>query len=414
MNQEVKTLKLQDLVLWTENPRDSIDAKAKDQDIVDQAIADKRSKWSLRKLANEMGGHYDFSELPTVVYHGKKPVVYDGNRRVILGKLRHGMVSVNSGSTFSLPDIPAEIPCNVCSEEVALENISRKHIDSGSWDPLERDIFLHKFMHQPKTPFLVLDEKTGLISSNPHLNKGFVKDEIFDPERLKLMGFEIKNDDLYSVHDKEQSKEVLLDISQKVKSGDITTRKNRFKVIEVLNPRLQEVVAENKKKKPRLSKMKLDIGKKTVVTKRKTRRTPKQDSELFGGALYLKIGDVSNLYRDICDLYEFYLLKKSTLSPSFPSLIRMSLRLLCETAAKDSGKKLKDYVEGHFDGAKATLSQDIKTTLANQNVTKDSITQLLQTGAHNYQSSSNIDQTIAVSIIVGAITTNSHGKEDKK
>lgn len=84
MGQEVTPLKLEDLVLWTENPRDPIDAAATDQDIVDRALKDKRSKWKLPKLAKEMGNHYDYSELPTVVYHGKKPVVYDGNRRIFL------------------------------------------------------------------------------------------------------------------------------------------------------------------------------------------------------------------------------------------------------------------------------------------------------------------------------------------
>ncbi len=411
MSQDIKTIKLKDLVLWTENPRDSIDPSAKDQDIVDRALEDKRSKWSLPKLAKEMGGHYDFSEIPTVVYHGKKPVVYDGNRRVILGKLRHGLVSQPSGSKFPIAEIPEEIPCNVCDEETALDNISRKHIDSGSWDPLERDIFLHKFRNESKSPFLILDEQTGLISANPHLNKGFVKDEILDPERLKKIGFEIKGDSLYSSHKKKESEAILSDISQKVKNGEITTRKNRFKVFEVLNPALQETVADNLKNKRPISKLKLDINKgKKILLQRQSPRTKNKKEELFGGKLFLKIGDTSNLYRDICDLYEFYVSKKGNLSPTFPSVIRMSLRLLCETAATDKGKKLSNYVDGHFDAAKNTLNQGIKTLLANQNVTKASIVQLLQTGAHNYKDSSNIDQTLAISIIVGAILTISHGK----
>ena len=95
MGQEVLTLKLRDLVLWTENPRDPVDGTATDQDIVDRALSDKLSKWNLPRLAKEMGRHYDFSELPTVVFHGKKPVVYDGNRRMVLGKIKHGLVSVD-------------------------------------------------------------------------------------------------------------------------------------------------------------------------------------------------------------------------------------------------------------------------------------------------------------------------------
>lgn len=122
------------------------------------------------------------------------------------------------------------------------------------------------------------------------------------------------------------------------------------------------------------------------------------------------MGDVSNLYRDIVDLYDFYIAKQHELSQSFPGLIRMSLRLLCETASKESKKKIEDYLKDNFDEAKKTLDQDIKTTLSGQNVSKETIMQLLHTGAHNYQSTSNVEQTIAVSIAVGAILTVTYGK----
>ena len=94
MNQQIKEIDINDLVLWTENPRDPIDKNATDQEVVDHAIDDNMSKWNLSKLAKEMRGYYDFSELPTVVYHGDKPIVYDGNRRMILAKIKHGLVNV--------------------------------------------------------------------------------------------------------------------------------------------------------------------------------------------------------------------------------------------------------------------------------------------------------------------------------
>lgn len=153
MNQQVKYINIKDLVLWTENPRDPIDENASDQDIVNRALEDVNLKWTLAKLANEMGEYYDFSELPTVVYHNDKPVVYDGNRRMILGKIKHKLVSVQGGDVNIIPDFPIEIPCNVCVKEIALKNVYRKHSDSGSWHPLERDMFLHKFMGEKKAPF---------------------------------------------------------------------------------------------------------------------------------------------------------------------------------------------------------------------------------------------------------------------
>lgn len=66
MEQEIKYINIKDLVLWTENPRDPIDKDASDQDIVNRAFKDSLKKWTLEKLIEEMGEHYDFSELPRV------------------------------------------------------------------------------------------------------------------------------------------------------------------------------------------------------------------------------------------------------------------------------------------------------------------------------------------------------------
>lgn len=411
MDQEVKYINIKELVLWTENPRDPIDENATDQDIVDRAIDDSSGKWTLKKLAKEMGGYYDFSELPTVVYHGNKPVVYDGNRRIILGKIKHRLVTIPNESNIQIPDFPVEIPCNVCMEDIALKNVYRKHSDTGSWQPLERDIFLYKFMKKEKSPFLILDETTGIISKNPHLNHRFVKDEIFKEEILKSMGFFFKDGVLYSVHNNQEGYSILSDISQKIKAKDITTRTNRGKVIEVLEPSSQQLIDQNEKNKTHISRITFADSKKQQA-KPQTRRTPKRPAELFGGKLYLQMGAVSDLYRDIVDLFHFYNEEKDKLSQAFPSLIRMALRLLCETASKDKDASLDTYLSENFPKAKKTFDQDVKTTLSNQNVTEKSIIQLLHTGAHSYESSSNIEQTIALSIVIGAIITITHGKDE--
>jgi hypothetical protein len=411
MDQEVKYIKIKNLVLWTENPRDSIDANATDQEIVNKALDDKLLKWNLAKLAKEMGSYYDLSELPTVVYHDGKPVVYDGNRRIILGKIKHGLVIAPKMTHVQIPSFPEDIPCNVCSEEIALKNVYRKHSDTGSWLPLERDMFVHKFMNEKKSVFLILDEITGIISSNPHLNQVFVRDEIFKEENLNLMGFTVQDGTLNSRHTSEESFSILSDISKKVEGKEITTRKSRGKVIEVLDPYSQKLIESNKKNESRPFNGAEDIIKSDLRKKPKqSKRKDKKETEIFGGKLYLRMGDVSNLYRDIVDLHQFYIDNKDKLSSSFTSLIRMSLRLLCEAAVKDQGTNLEKYIKENFDDAKSSLSQDVKTTLSSQNVSKDTVVQLLHTGAHNYQSSSNMEQTIAVSIIVGAILTISHGQ----
>ena len=415
MEQEVKHIKLKDLVLWTENPRDPIDINAVDQDIVDRAFGDHYSKWSLLKLAKEMGEYYDFSELPTVVFHGEKPVVYDGNRRVILGKIKTGIITVPNNTKLNLPNFPDKIPCNVCSEKTALNNILRKHGDSGSWEPLERDIFLHKFMGEPKSLFLILEEETSIISENPHLNQRFVKEEIFKEDVLNSIGFTLQKGKLNSIHSDEDAFKLLSDISKKIEVKEISTRKNRGKMVEILDPSSQRIIDQNKKNQ--LRKTNVNFGKNNGNNLnhpfKLSPRTRKSTSELFGGKLYLRMGEVSNIYRDIDDLYKFYNSKKNSLSNTFPNLIRMSLRLLCEAAAKeDRNKKIDTYLKGHFETAKKNLDKDIKTTLSNHNVNENSIIQLLHSGAHNYQSSNNIDKTIAMSIIIGSILTISHGKEN--
>ena len=112
MEQKIQNIKIEDLVLWTENPRDPIRSDATDQEVVERAVRDDNAKWNLKKLAKEMGGYYDFSELPTVVYKDGRPIVYDGNRRIILAKIKHKLVSVEDGD-LSLPKIPNIIPYNV-------------------------------------------------------------------------------------------------------------------------------------------------------------------------------------------------------------------------------------------------------------------------------------------------------------
>ncbi len=415
MSQEVRTLKLKDLVLWTENPRDPIDKDAKDQDVVNRAIDGQHSKWTLSKLAFEMGDYYDFSELPTVVFHGKRPIVYDGNRRIILGKLKHGYVKHDHFDISNLPNFPSEIPCNVCSEKIALKNVLRKHGESGSWQPLERDMFLHKFMHQEKSIFLVLDENTGLISTHNHLNQRYVKDEIFTNENLNALGFEIKGNKLFSVFSDKEATSILADLSKKVEDKQITTRNNRGKVFDVLDKKHQQLIDESKENEATPAKIdfrKDKKGKKGKAKQKLTKRRLKNDELLFGAKLYLISGDVNELYRGIDDLYGYYLNDKDKLSSSFPGLIRMALRLLCEMAAKEEDLRIDEYVKKYFANAKKELNTDEKTTLSNQNVSDATIVQLLHTGAHNYKSSNNIAQTIAISIILGEMIKITHGKAE--
>lgn len=416
-SQKIEYINVKDLVLWTENPRDPISSEADNQDIVNRALSARKEKWALATLAKEMGAHFDFSELPTVVYKDGKPIVYDGNRRVILAKIVLNQVD----SPIALPQLPVfpeKIPCNVCAESIAIDNIYRKHANTGSWDPIARDIFLTKFKHEEKTPFLVIDELThGAISSDKTLNQRFVRDELLTSTSLEKLGISVKAGLLQSVHTYDEIMYILKDLFAKIKNGTITTRINRGMVEEVLEPENQNIIRTNKQNKEYKPVVKPKIEQEQVAvpakkSSRVTRTVKNPTLALFGKKLSLEKGEVNNLYRDISAIYECYDANKKKFSENFWALIRMSLRLICETASHDKNfSRIDEYIKEYFPKAKKTLNQNEKTALSSYSINEKKLTELLHTGAHNYLASKAEEQTRALSMIIGAMLNLSHGKE---
>ena len=419
MSQNIQYIKIKDLVLWTENPRDPIEPSASDQDVVDRAISDPSTKWELNKLAREMGDYYDYSELPIVVYKSGKPIVYDGNRRIVLAKIKLGYVEAPNLSVI-LPDVPKELPCNVCSEDIALKSIYRKHVQlRNTWAPLERDIFASKYLGEDESLFLRFDKATdGFITNNPEMNQGFVRKEILTDSLLKGMGFDLEGNQLKTRHSDDEAYAVLNDLLNKIKNKDITTRTHRGDPLSVLEQRSKEIIEDNKRKSLRVYHPPLHENDKRedsphATPQRKTPITRKNKRPFFGEKLILKSGDVNNLYSDILALSEYVSSNKKSFSPNVYSIFRMSMRLLCETASKNLRyDDINDYIKAFFSNAKKKLSQDDKTFLSEQNVSQDTLPQLFHTGAHNYQSSASADKAIAISIILGAILRESHGKQN--
>lgn len=63
--QQVEYIPLDDLVLWTENPRDPLDGDYTNDDVIRRATDGRNDKqWQLSKLSKEMGDRFDLSELP--------------------------------------------------------------------------------------------------------------------------------------------------------------------------------------------------------------------------------------------------------------------------------------------------------------------------------------------------------------
>lgn len=114
--QQVEYIPLDDLVLWTENPRDPLDGDYTNDDVIRRATDGRNEKqWQLPKLSKEMGDRFDLSELPTVcrIDDGPKYRVYDGNRRVILAMLRKAGLTTEGQQQLVPPDsqTPSHATC---------------------------------------------------------------------------------------------------------------------------------------------------------------------------------------------------------------------------------------------------------------------------------------------------------------
>lgn len=415
-SQKIEYIAVKDLVLWTENPRDPIDENAPDQDVVERAYTDPQKKWNLKNFADSMGVMYDYSELPTVVYKNGKPVVYDGNRRIALAKIKFGYVNHLQTIDLKIPDYPEIMPCAVCSEEVAVERILRKHSSTGSWDALEREKFERKYKSVDKSPFLIVEEALGVISTNKELNQNFVKDEILTEPNLAKLGFSIKNGQLFSKHSGDDTKAIFQNIVDKIKDKSISTRNSRGQIYEVLDDSAKRIIEQDENRSESVVQLtpppKVGIGRGIASNRLARRISTSKEVEIFGEKLSLKQGPVNNLYRDICDLYAYWKSRKNSdnpLSESFTALIRMSLRLLVETAASEENLDIKGYVNAHYSEVKGQLNKDEKTTLSNL-ISSESgkIIQLLQSGAHNYESACNFDQTKILSVLVAKMLKISH------
>jgi hypothetical protein len=354
--QDIQTIEVKDLHLWTENPRDPVETDWTDYQIIRKAIEDNGKKWNLQKLVQEMGDYYDLSELPTVVIINNKYVVYDANRRIaILKYVQDKELYVNLGGGL-FPELEPEelrnlkeIPCNVCNIKTALINIERKHVNNGTWGPLEREYFLHQHRGQDKSLFLMFEEATGLISANKKLNQRFVKEEVITKRNLESVGFKIKNDKLISIYGEVDTKNILDKLRELIETGQIKTRTNEKKgeirvaagelknVMKKLSPELPVKIQEfDEDKGEIINKFYLNPEKNDSTKRHIQRKTPitRFNDQIFGKTLGLKEGKVNNLYLAISTIYEQNKNNKNKIDIILP-IVGMSLRLILDVAGRE-------------------------------------------------------------------------------
>lgn len=419
MKHHEQTIKVTDIHLDQENPR-FLPVNSQ-REAIDAMLADQGEKIATLALDIYQNGLNPSAKL-ILFKEGSHFIDGDGNRRLTALKiletpsLADGSPKVRKkiDAILKRPGaVPTEVGCVVFNDRNAARHwISINHGGEQegrgqiTWNPEQKD----RFERKPSIGLEALD----LLTHKGHITTAD-KSQVNKSTLDRLLSYkEVKSDlsiskkgDHFAFGNVDHLRKVVLNLRSKAVDEVYTATKGKKFV--------QEAIASP-------GTASVDTGGNSTATSghpldgepgqgSRSRRIKKPSVPVFGGKLTLKTGHVNNLYRDVESLHDFYQTEKSRLSADFIVIIRMSLRMLAETAAKDMKKELKDYLTEHFDPAKKSLDQNAKTTLSNQSVSKDSIIKLFHTGAHDYHNSKNEEQALGLSIILGAMLTLSHGKQ---
>lgn len=413
------TIRVTDIQLDQDNPRfPPVDTQ---RAAIDAMLADQGEKIATLALDIYQNGLNPSSRL-IVFKAGARYVDGDGNRRLTALKLLETpslagafpKIKRRIDAILKRPgEVLTEVLCVVfrdrdsarhwISINHAGEQDGRGHID---WNPEQKD----RFERKPSIGLEAIDllMHKGLISSNEkeQVNKSTL-DRLLSYKGVKSDLSISKNGARFVFGNIGHLLKIVLELQGKTVDEVYTAKKGKAFVQRAIAAHGEDDVSSGVDFETDLRE---PLVRETGRGKRSRRvRTP--DLPIFGQKLVLRQGHVNNFYRDIENLYDFYQTEKSRLSGDFIVIIRMSLRLLAETAAKDVKMELKDYLLESFDEAKYSLDQNAKTTLSNQSVRKETIVRLFQTGAHDYHASRNEEQMLALSFVLGAMLMISHEKQ---
>lgn len=418
MKPEEKTIKVTDIHLDQENPR--FPPVNSQREAIDAMLTDQGEKIATLALDIYQNGLNPSVKL-ILFKEGKQFVDGDGNRRLTALKiletpsLADGFPKIRKRIDAILKrpgDVPTEVGCVIFSDRVAarhwiLVNHDGEQEGRGQikWDAEQKD----RFERKPSIGLEALDLLThkGLITDadKAQVNKSTL-DRLLSYKEVKSDLSIAKKGDHFSFGNVDHLRKAVLNLRGKAVDEVYTATKGKAFVQESIAATGLVPASGGAS----IGNGGSPTGGPTGQGSR-SRRIKKPGLPVFGGKLSLKPGHVNNLYRDVESLHDFYENEKGRLSADFIVIIRMSLRMLAETAAKDLKKELKDYLTELFDAAKKSLDQNAKTTLSNQSVNKESIIKLFHTGAHDYHNSKNEEQALALSVTLGAMLTLSHGKQ---
>lgn len=347
MSQDVREIPLDQLHMWTENPRDPVDAGMSDRDVILRAIENGSGNWNLDRMLAEIGDEYYCNELPVVVEGEGGYVVYDGNRRIAVIKcLRDPELYQAATSRLPLFDAPPSLasldslPCDVCDRETALTIVERTHASSGKWGKLQYEQFLHVHRGAPKGRLMALDEAgRGIVSSTPRLNEEYVQQRLLSESSLNPVGLSIRDGVLRSVHEEDETHRIIRDMARVMEKGLSRARDNPGNLraaLQELDPEHYAEVRPYGQDASRAVTPRHD-GPVPAAQRKRVRRRPVKPptrEKLFGGPLAPR-GDRSNaMYRAIEAIHEMYLRDVSANSFLLP-FIGFSMRLLLETVAQE-------------------------------------------------------------------------------
>jgi hypothetical protein len=419
MKLDEKTIKVTEINLDQENPR--FPPVNSQREAINAMLADQGDK--LIKLALDIYQNGLNPSVKLILFKdGKQFVDGDGNRRLTalkiletpsladsFPKIRKGIDAILKRSG----EVPTEVGCVIFQDRASARHwitVNHGGEQEGrgqiNWNAEQKD----RFERKPSIGLEALDLLThkGLITSDDksQVNKSTL-DRLLSYKEVKTDLSITKKGDHFNFGNVEHLRKAVLNLRGKAVDEVYTATKGKAFIQESIAASGAPPSAPGTNANSN-SNAQGDAG---TGAGSRSRRIKKPGLPMFGGKLSLKTGHVNNLYRDVESLHDFYQNEKGRLSADFIVIIRMSLRMLAETVAKDLKKDLKDYLTENFDLAKRSLDQNAKTTLSNQNVGKNSIIKLFQTGAHDYHNSKNEEQALALSIILGAMLNLTHGKQ---
>jgi len=385
MGQQIKTIKLSKLVLWTENPRDPVSTNATDRDIILRAIENESGNWDLDKMLYDIGEQYYYNEIPTVVESNDgKYVVYDGNRRIAVLKCLQDP-SLYQLATNRLPVFPApkslvqqkSLPCNVCDRETALDIVERNHAGSHRWGRLQYEQFQHYHRGKPKGRLMILDEATGgEVSRNGSLNEEYVQNRLLTDANLESVGLAMVDGELRSsLESREEAERLLRDIIDMKDRKLSSARKNAGDLLGALREldpeRYQAPVTYDPNKSFALSPERTDEPARNAssqeddeaVTPRRRKPVPKRTREsLFGEKLRPKGKQPNAIYWAIDWMWQEYCKKPDKLAFLLP-IMGFSLRLLLESVARDYYMSQDPPVDMHTSAVGPFIKNVVKPSL---------------------------------------------------